>query len=584
MPESTVLHATGVVPGVAHAPVVWARPLSDGGGPASRSGIGGMAGAGGDVGAGPDSVAGTGPRTGSPDPVARLNAAAENVSERLAGRSAELTGSAAEVLMATSSLALDPGWRRVATAAVRAGADLDTAVVRSFDKFIDMLWAAGGVMAERVPDLVDVRGRILAELHGRPEPGLPVVDGPAILFADDLAPADAATVDPERFVGLVTSMGGPTSHTAIIARQLGVPCLVAAGPELHSIAAGTTVLVDGAAGTITAEPDPDVADTAVAEAHAAARSIAAWQGPGRTADGVAVELLANVGDGAAARNAADGVAEGIGLFRTELSFLASASEPAVTDQVEVYGEVLHAFDDAKVVVRTLDAGSDKPLAFAALTEEGNPALGVRGLRISRSNAGLLERQLDAAALAAEQAGRGDAPTWVMAPMVATVEEATWFAGLCRERGLTPGVMIETPAAALMSESLMVVVDFVSIGTNDLAQYTMAADRLSPELAYLTDPWQPAVLRLIDMTCRSGIATGTPVGVCGEAAADPELACVLVGLGADSLSAAVAALPGVGARLSGVTMAQCRDAARAAVGATNAGVARAAARRVLDAGE
>src|SRR5699024_719234 len=187
---------------------------------------------------------------------------------------------------------------------------------------------------------------------------------------------DPATVVPERFGGLVTSMGGPTSLTAILARQLGVPCLVAAGPELHSVAAGTTGLVDGAAGTITAEPDPDVADTAVAEAHAAARSIAAWQGPGWTAYGVPVELLANVGAGAAARKAAYGVGGGIGLLRTELSFLASASEPAVAEQVEVYGEVLHAFDDAKVVVRTLDAGSDKPLAFAALTEEGNPALGV----------------------------------------------------------------------------------------------------------------------------------------------------------------------------------------------------------------
>lgn len=560
-----VLRATGVVPGVAHAPVVWARPLADAGGPAFGRGDG------------------AGRRSVAADPVARMNAAAEAVSDRLARRSAELTGSAAEILMATSSLAVDPGWRRLATAAVRAGEEPDRAIIRAFDKFIDMLRAAGGVMAERVPDLLDVRARILAELHGRPEPGLPTVDGPAILFADELAPADAATVDPGVFVGVVTSLGGPTSHTAVIARQLGVPCLVAAGAELHDIAEGSAVLIDGDSGVITVDPDPGVAGAAVAKAAAAARSVAAWRGPCRTADGVPVELLANVGDGATARSAADGVAEGIGLFRTELSFLASASEPPVADQAEVYGEVFGAFDSKKVVVRTLDSGSDKPLAFAALTNEGNPALGVRGLRVSRSNGGLLERQLDAVALAAEHSDRsGEVPTWVMAPMVATVGEAVWFAGLCRERGLTPGVMIETPAAALMSESLMSVVDFVSIGTNDLAQYTMAADRLSPELAYLTDPWQPPVLRLIDMTCRSGIATGTPVGVCGEAAADPQLACVLVGLGAESLSAAPAALPGVGDLLSRVSMAQCRAAARAAVGAIDAAAARVAARRVLGA--
>ena len=193
----------------------------------------------------------------------------------------------------------------------------------------------------------------------------------------------------------------------------------------------------------------------------------------------------------------------------------------------------------------------------------------------------MERQLDAIALAGTKAGRDpEAPTWVMAPMVATLEEAEWFAGLCRERGLTPGAMIEIPAAALMSHDLMKVLDFVSIGTNDLTQYAMAADRLSPHLAYLTDPWQPAVLRLIDMTCRSGRDSGTPVGVCGEAAADPLLACVLVGLGVNSLSAAATALSGVGAQLAEVTSEQCAAAARAALNASDADGARAAVREVL----
>ena len=382
------------------------------------------------------------------------------------------------------------------------------------------------------------------------------------------------------FVGLVTALGGPTSHTAIIARQIGVPCLVAAGPGLRDVDAGDRVLIDGAAGTLTVEPEPSVARAAVADAEESARRIAAWSGPGRLADGLPVTLLANVGDAASARQAADGPAEGVGLFRTELSFLTESTEPAVDVQARAYAGVLSRFPSSKVVVRTLDAGSDKPLAFTNPDHEDNPALGVRGLRISRSHSGLLERQLDAIVMAGESLGRDHADTWVMAPMVATLEEADWFAGLCRERGLTPGAMIEIPAAALQSHDLMTVLDFVSIGTNDLTQYAMAADRLSPHLAYLTDPWQPAVLRLIDMTCKSGRETGTPVGVCGEAAADPWLACVLVGLGVESLSAAATALPGVGARLAAVTEAQCRSAARAALDATDADGARAAARAIL----
>ena len=213
-------------------------------------------------------------------------------------------------------------------------------------------------------------------------------------------------------------------------------------------------------------------------------------------------------DGAGARAAVAVHAEGVGLLRTELSFLGHAEEPSVDEQARGYAEVFEAFAGRKVVLRTLDAGSDKPLAFATLPDEANPALGVRGLRIARRDPGLLERQLDAVA----QAARATSSTpWVMAPMVATVAEAADFAAQVRARGLVPGVMIEVPSAALLADRLLEHVDFLSIGTNDLSQYTLAADRLSADLADLTDPWQPALLLLVSMTAEAGQRRGKPVG-------------------------------------------------------------------------
>jgi len=431
-------------------------------------------------------------------------------------------------------------------------------------------------MAERVTDLRDIRDRVIAELCGLPEPGVPLPDLPSILCAEDLAPADTAGLDPKLVVALATTLGGPTSHTAIIARQLGIPCVVAV-EGLDEVAAGTMVLVDGTLGTVTVSPDEAAAGEAVAAAQREAEAAARWSGPGATADGHAVSILANVQDGAAARAASDTPAEGVGLFRTELCFLNRDTEPSVDEQTDIYAEVLEAFSGRKVVIRTLDAGSDKPLKFVGHPEEANPALGVRGIRIAEGNPGLLDRQLQAIASAAQRTGN---PPWVMAPMIATAQEAESFAARTRSHGLTAGVMIEVPAAALLADRILEHVDFLSIGTNDLAQYTMAADRMSADLATLTDPWQPAVVSLVAMAVRAGAAAGKPVGVCGEAAADPLLACVLTGLGVSSLSAAAAAIQGVGAKLAQVTLQQCHDAAEAVLGTATAADARAAALAVL----
>jgi phosphotransferase system enzyme I (PtsI) len=514
--------------------------------------------------------------TDRPAEAARFAAAATAVATRLRDRAAHATGAASEVLAATATLAQDRAWLGAAEKRIKDGTPAVRAVGEAVDQFVGLFKQIGGLMAERVTDLQDIRDRVVAELSGLPEPGVPLPDVPSILCAEDLAPADTAGLDPSLVVALATTHGGPTSHTAIIARQLGIPCVVAV-EGLDAVAAGTMVLVDGTLGTVTVSPDEASAGEAVAQAQRDAERAAHWSGPGATADGHAVSILANVQDGAAARAAHETPAEGVGLFRTELCFLNRDTEPTVDEQADIYGEVLNAFSGHKVVIRTLDAGSDKPLKFVGHPDEANPALGVRGIRIAEGNPGLLERQLEAVAAAAERTGN---PPWVMAPMIATAEEAKRFAAQARSHGLTPGVMIEVPAAALLAERILEHVDFLSIGTNDLAQYTMAADRMSADLATLTDPWQPAVLALVAMTVRAGAAAGKPVGVCGEAAADPLLACVLTGLGVTSLSAASAAIQGVGAKLAQVTLQQCRDAADAVLGTATAADARAAALAVL----
>src|SRR4051794_30398966 len=516
------------------------------------------------------------PEADRPAERARFVAAAETVAGRLSERAAGATGVSAEVLSTTAGLARDRGLLSAVEQRIDAGVPAAVATVQAAQQFMDMFTSLGGLMAERVTDVRDVRDRNGAHPTGPGGPRGPRPAVPSVLLADDLAPADTAGLNPTRVIGLATRLGGTTSHTAIIARQLGLPCVVAVG-GLDDVPAGSTVLLDGEQGTVTVDPEPVEARARVDAARVAAEALAGYAGPATTRDGYAVQVLANVQDGAGARAAAAAHAEGVGLFRPELAFLGHADEPSVEEQARGYAGVFEAFVGRKVVLRALDAGSDKPLAFATLPDEANPALGVRGLRIARRDPGILKRQLDAVAEAARETA---STPWVMAPMVATAAEAAYFAAGVRGRGLVPGVMIEVPSAALLADRLLDHVDFLSIGTNDLSQYTLAADRLSADLADLTDPWQPALLELVRITAEAGQRTGKPVGVCGEAAADPLLAVVLVGLGITSLSCAASAVPAVGARLGTVDLATCRAAAAAALAAADPQEGRAAVREVL----
>ncbi|GAA2116576.1 phosphoenolpyruvate--protein phosphotransferase [Nocardioides bigeumensis] len=510
--------------------------------------------------------------------LAAYDEAAEAVAQSFLRKAGKASGAATEVLTASAGLARDKGLRGAVNKSLTGGSDLLAAVHAAVEQFVGIFTSMGGLMAERATDLQDIERRLVAHLVGEPEPGVPTPDVASVLVAEDLAPSDTAGLDPAVVVALVTERGGSTSHTAIIARQLGIPCVVGVSGAL-GVAPGTQLLVDGAVGSIELEPDAAEADRRVQVSREEREVLATWTGPAATADGTAVKLLANVADGESARSASESPVQGVGLFRTELCFLSSTDEPSVEEQADIYQQVLDAFgEDEYVVIRTLDAGSDKPIAFATLEGEENPALGVRGLRLSFDNPGLLERQLDGIALAAS---RSRTETWVMAPMVATVAEASDFAEKVRARGLKPGVMVEIPSAALLAHRMLEVVDFLSIGTNDLTQYAMAADRMATDLAHLTDPWQPAVLHLIAITAEAGRQAGKPVGVCGEAAADPLLATALIGMGITSLSMAAAAVRPVGAQLSRVTMETCREAAEAVLSAADPKAGREAVRALLD---
>ncbi|RFA18243.1 phosphoenolpyruvate--protein phosphotransferase [Subtercola boreus] len=561
---------------------------------------------------------------------ARVEAALAAVAADLEARGELAGGEAQNVLQAQSLMAADPTIVDDIQARLGEGRTADRAVFEAYAGFRDLLVQMGGYMAERATDLDDVSRRVIANLRGVPAPGVPESPTPFILVAHDLAPADTALLDLDRVIGLITREGGPTSHTAILARSKSIPAIVGVqGAE--NLADGMFVVLDAVAGTVDTEPsDDDVADARARIAERAALA-AAPLSPGALADGTPIPLLANLGSADGAAEALALGAEGVGLFRTEFLFLDSTSAPTVEQQVVEYERMLRAFVGKKVVVRVLDAGADKPLAFLNDAHEENPALGLRGIRALKASEQVLLDQLTALAEAEARvngsaAGAGGAggatgaagaaasgdtahrgrhageatetggpsqpsgasatpgaervDLWVMAPMIADADDAEYFTSIARELGIrVAGVMAEVPSLAVLADQVFEIADFVSIGTNDLTQYTLAADRLLGSVAHLQDPWHPAVLRLVGMLGRAGREANKPVGVCGEAAADPLLAVVLVGLGITTLSMTPAAIADVRAELALHTLPEAQALARAAVSATSAARARTAVTRL-----
>ena len=439
------------------------------------------------------------------------------------------------------------------------------------------------LLQERATDVLDVGRRVVSALTGGRDHS-----ASGIVLAGELTPADAAALDPALVTGIATAHGTATAHAAILARALGLPAVAGLGESLLEVPDGTTVLIDGEAGTLLLDPPEDVqrdaaerrerAEQRRAEARTRAHEL------GATRDGTRIEVFANLGSAAEAAKAVELGAEGVGLLRTEFLFLDRPELPDEEEQAATLREIAVALDGRPLVVRTLDAGADKPLPALPMPPEANPFLGVRGIRLGLARPEVLATQLRAVLRVAADGY----PLKVMLPMVATLEEIrSARSALEQARSDTGvdapiefGIMVEIPAAALTAERLAGHVDFFSLGTNDLTQYTMAAERGDERLAPLLTGTQPAVLKLVKETVDGAAAHGRWVGVCGELAGDPAAALLFAGLGVAELSMAPALVPDVKAALRGVDLEQTRGAAHKALEVDSAAAARALAAELL----
>ena len=426
------------------------------------------------------------------------------------------------------------------------------------------------LLAGRAADIQDVGYRVLRLLMGADESQISLPDHPIILVATDLSPSDTAALDRDKILGFCTVAGGPTAHSAIIARALSLPAVVSAGNDVLEIENLTTVILNGTDGTLTIAPDAAAIGRAQAQQQQWQTAMSAAEKdalqPAITLDNHRVEIVANIGGLADAEKAAVSGAEGVGLLRTEFLFLERTTAPTEREQFDVYRDVIKAMNGQPVIVRTLDIGGDKPLPYIDVPPEDNPFLGERGIRLCLNRPELLKQQLRAILRAAEFGSLR-----IMFPMVADLAEwreaRAMVAEVQAELGapdVEVGIMIEVPSAALMADAFAPEIDFFSIGTNDLTQYTLAMDRMHPSLASKSDGLHPAVLRLISGTVEAAHAAGKWVGVCGELGADPQAVPILIGLGVDELSVSVPAIAPVKAQIRSLQMNDAKALAKRAL--------------------
>jgi phosphocarrier protein FPr/phosphocarrier protein len=516
---------------------------------------------------------------------AALAAALAQVRTRIAG-SMEMEGSQGSILHAHAMALDDPDLRARAMGLVAEGKSAGRAWRGAIADAVAQLRGLGDPrMAERADDLLDLERQILLAISGQAEPPMVLPEG-AILVADDLPPSRLIGLEPGRLAGLCLAHGGPTSHAAILAAAMGVPALVAMGPALAAIADGTLLLLDADAGRLDTAPDADALAMARATLNRRGNSRRVAQGQAaedcRMADGTRIEVFANLGSLAEARQAVRDGAEGCGLLRTEFLFLERDTAPGEDEQAAQYAAIAEALEGRPLIVRLLDVGGDKTAAYLPIGPEENPALGLRGVRALLRRPELLRTQLRAIL-------RGAPGAAIMVPMVsspgelaavrAALDEARHDLGVVAETAL--GVMIETPAAAMIAGQLAASADFLSVGTNDLTQYALAMDRGNPGVAAGIDALHPAVLRLIGLAVEGGRSHGRWTGVCGGLAADPLAAAILIGLGVTELSVPSAIVAELKALVRPLSLDRCRALAAEALHRPSAEAVRSLARSFID---
>jgi phosphocarrier protein FPr len=505
----------------------------------------------------------------------RLDDALDMAKVQLEALQAQLHGQAdpakAAIFAAHQELLEDPDMMDIAESAIAKGKSAAFAWQRAYTTHAERLaQLRNALLAGRANDLRDVGRRVLGIITGQPveEPALPPE---TILIAEELTPSDTANLDRTRVLGFCTVGGGATSHVAIIARALDIPAMAGIEPRALDIEDGTPVILDGTRGTLRLDPDPQEIGRikALKEKSAAKREadLAAADQPAVTGDGHRVEVVANIGGEEDARKAVEMGAEGVGLLRSEFLYLERSTAPTEDEQYQIYDDISAALDGRRMIIRTLDVGGDKPLPYMPLPREENPFLGVRGIRIALDRPEILRTQVRAILRVAKTRRLG-----IMFPMISTLDEIRSVKGvldeerdkLGRRDPIEVGIMVEVPSTAVMAAQFAKEVDFFSIGTNDLTQYTLAMDRGHPALASKADGMNPAVLRLIAQTIEGAHANGKWVGVCGGIAGDLQAVPILVGLGVDELSVSVPSVPAVKAEVRRRTLEECKALAQQAL--------------------